>query len=410
MGHLRARRNSSSLKVDVTKKEKEKFKGRAMSSSPQAATTTTNATNTTATNKTTSKQSLSGHGNQKQRRGQQEIDIEALSSIVVVEESERRTKPKVGRDKSSSSGGSSRGSSTRRSTGEAASISSAEQVITSLQVNSKKATAAEIDGPISPQVAPEGGGPSLAAAATTATAAGRQQQQQLVVVPATKATSRRATSSQRVLDPAGTLYYHWSMVVSFAFLYNFWSLSYRFAFREIDTATMAVWFALDYSADLIYVLDIVVNCHTGYLEDGVLQRNVDKIRQHYGESTIFYLDCLCLLPLDVLYLSFGFNSVLRFTRLVKIYKFWSYVDRTERHTNYPNVFRTFALVHYILVIFHWNACLFHMISKNSEYFSFSPFPSSGQLLPPSHFIDRSALIDNIDTSGAHFKKFHTHTK
>lgn len=187
-----------------------------------------------------------------------------------------------------------------------------------------------------------------------------QNQQQL------KNTSPWRENSKNVLDPSGSLYYHWSMVVSFAFLYNFWSLSYRFAFKEIDFDSVAFWFALDYSADFIYILDVVINFHTGYLEDGVLERRVDKISQHYRECTLFYLDCFCLLPLDIMYLSIGFNSILRITRLVKIYKFWSYIDRTERHTNYPNVFRTFTLVHYILVIFHWNACLFHMISKNSK--------------------------------------------
>lgn len=181
---------------------------------------------------------------------------------------------------------------------------------------------------------------------------------------------RQINNQKRVVDPSGSIYYHWTMVVSFAFLYNFWSLSYRFAFREIDFDTVALWFALDYSADLIYILDVLINSRTGYLEDGVLQRNTVKIAQHYREGTLFYLDCFCLLPLDILYLSIGFNSILRCTRLVKIYKFWSYVDRTERHTNYPNVFRTVTLVHYILVIFHWNACLFHMISKNSEYIYF----------------------------------------
>lgn len=178
---------------------------------------------------------------------------------------------------------------------------------------------------------------------------------------------KKERHKSRVLDPSGSLYHHWTMVVSLAFLYNFWSLSYRFAFQEIDFDTVVVWFALDYSADLIYILDVVMNFHTGYLEDGVLQRNVDKISVHYRECTQFYLDCFCLLPLDILYLSIGFNSILRCTRLVKIYKFWSYVERAERHTNYPNIFRTFTLVHYILVIFHWNACIFHMISKNSKY-------------------------------------------
>lgn len=181
-------------------------------------------------------------------------------------------------------------------------------------------------------------------------------------------SSRKLTLCDWVIDPSGWCYNQWSLVVSLAFLYNFWALSYRFAFREINDDTLISWFALDYTADAIYFLDILINHHSGYLENGVLQRNLDKISAHYRESTLFYLDCFCLLPLDILYLSIGYNSVLRISRLVKIYKFWSCVDRTERHTNYPNVFRTFTLVHYILVILHWNSCIFHMVSKNSEYY------------------------------------------
>lgn len=84
-------------------------------------------------------------------------------------------------------------------------------------------------------------------------------------------------------------------------------------------------------------------------------------------STTFYIDCLCLLPLDFLYLSIGFNSILRSFRLVKIYRFWAFMDRTERHTNYPNLFRSTSLIHYLLVIFHWNGCLYHIIYKNNGF-------------------------------------------
>ncbi len=59
--------------------------------------------------------------------------------------------------------------------------------------------------------------------------------------------------------------------------------------------------------------------------------------------------------------------MLRCFRLVKIYKFWMFLDRTERHTNYPNVFRTLSLMHYILAIYHWNACLFNIITKKSDF-------------------------------------------
>ncbi|VEN45137.1 unnamed protein product, partial [Callosobruchus maculatus] len=148
-----------------------------------------------------------------------------------------------------------------------------------------------------------------------------------------------------VFDPAGRLCYYWSMVVSLAFLYNFWVIIYRFAFREIDSNTIVVWFCLDYFADFLYLVDILFHFRTGYLEDGVLQTDSGKLRQHYMNSTTFYIDCLCLLPLDFLYLSIG----------------------TERHTNYPNLFRSSSLIHYLLVIFHWNGCLFHIILKNDGF-------------------------------------------
>ncbi|PSN46975.1 hypothetical protein C0J52_11129 [Blattella germanica] len=115
------------------------------------------------------------------------------------------------------------------------------------------------------------------------------------------------------------------------------------------------------------IADIVFHFRTGYLEDGVLQTDSTKLRHHYMNSTTFYIDCLCLLPLDFLYLSIGFNSILRSFRLVKIYRFWAFMDRTERHTNYPNLFRSTSLIHYLLVIFHWNGCLYHIIYKNNAF-------------------------------------------
>ncbi|XP_032590578.1 cyclic nucleotide-gated cation channel beta-3 [Drosophila grimshawi] len=181
---------------------------------------------------------------------------------------------------------------------------------------------------------------------------------------------RAATAARKlhfVFDPAGRLCYYWSMVVSMAFLYNFWVIIYRFAFQEINRRTIAFWFCLDYLSDFLYLIDILFHFRTGYLEDGVLQTDALKLRTHYMNSTIFYIDCLCLLPLDFLYLSIGFNSILRSFRLVKIYRFWAFMDRTERHTNYPNLFRSTALIHYLLVIFHWNGCLYHIIHKNNGF-------------------------------------------
>ncbi|XP_043480094.1 cyclic nucleotide-gated cation channel alpha-3 isoform X2 [Leptopilina heterotoma] len=185
--------------------------------------------------------------------------------------------------------------------------------------------------------------------------------------PGSKGFRTGAPNWSFVFDPAGRLCYYWSMVVSLAFLYNFWVIIYRFAFQEINGETLVVWFCLDYLSDFLYLIDIAFHFRTGYLEDGVLQTDATKLRTHYMNSTTFYIDCLCLLPLDSLYLSIGFNSILRSFRLVKIYRFWAFMDRTERHTNYPNLFRSTSLIHYLLVIFHWNGCLYHIIYKNNGF-------------------------------------------
>ena len=166
-----------------------------------------------------------------------------------------------------------------------------------------------------------------------------------------------------VFDPSGRLCYWWSSVVSVAFLYNFWVIIYRYAFQEINPDNIAVWFTLDYTADLLYVLDIAFHFRTGYLEDGVLQTDPVKLRIHYTNTTTFYIDCLCLLPLDFLYLSIGFCSILRGFRLVKVYRYWAFLDRTERHTNYPNVVRATTLMHYLIALFHWNACLYYIVAQ-----------------------------------------------
>lgn len=40
-----------------------------------------------------------------------------------------------------------------------------------------------------------------------------------------------------------------------------------------------------------------------------------------------------------------------------------FFQRTETRTNYPNVLRISNLVMYIVIIIHWNACLYYSFSK-----------------------------------------------
>ena len=59
------------------------------------------------------------------------------------------------------------------------------------------------------------------------------------------------------------------------------------------------------------------------------------------------------------------------------------MDRSERHTNYPNLLRFVSLIHYLLLVFHWNACLFHLLHYTTGFGFESNGPNSDNIVKNS---------------------------
>ena len=210
------------------------------------------------------------------------------------------------------------------------------------------------------------------------------------------------------LDPQGPLSYAWLLIVTIALVHNLivsipkkiqlihnknnslfsqhiplrfafcrWNMNLGFAtmttedIKNGETYTSALetipiyftykdllfWMIPDYFFDLIYMLDIFKSMRTGFFEEGSLNSNPQAIFNFYISSGWFYADLLSLLPLDVLYLSFGLNSLLRLPRLIKLYRAFQFIDWTERHTRWPNLIRSTKIFIYLIVVCHWNAAL-----------------------------------------------------
>ena len=99
---------------------------------------------------------------------------------------------------------------------------------------------------------------------------------------------KRCCNRTFVFDPSGRLVYYWTAIVSLAFLYNFWVsiimttdqfyylfpclqvIIYRTAFDEIQRSTVLIWFSLDYFADFIYLMDILIHFRTGESEVNII--------------------------------------------------------------------------------------------------------------------------------------------
>ncbi|XP_036600056.1 cyclic nucleotide-gated cation channel alpha-3 [Trichosurus vulpecula] len=167
-----------------------------------------------------------------------------------------------------------------------------------------------------------------------------------------------------VIDPSSNLYYRWLTITAIPVFYNWCMLVCRACFDELQSDHLMLWLVLDYIADVIYVLDLLVRMRTGFLEQGLMVKDTEKLRKHYMKMVQFKLDVLSLVPTDLAYFKVGLNyPELRFNRLLKFPRLFEFFDRTETRTNYPNMFRIGNLVLYILIIIHWNACIYFAISK-----------------------------------------------
>ena len=75
------------------------------------------------------------------------------------------------------------------------------------------------------------------------------------------------------------------------------------------------------------------------------------------------MDIVSILPTDFFYILTGMDTPeWRFNRIFKFGRLLEFFDRTATRTNFTNLFRILNLVLYILIIIHWNACIYFAIS------------------------------------------------
>ena len=166
-----------------------------------------------------------------------------------------------------------------------------------------------------------------------------------------------------VIDPDGSFLYYWFYFVITAIRYNFWVIILRFAFEEAQNDYATLWWVLDTISDVIYILDIFINCRVGFVEEGILVKDTNRACKRYLRSIHFYLDIFCVMPLELLYFVTGIQPILRFPRLLKVYKSREIKNRLESRARHPTGVRVFFSVHLMLVMVHWNAGIYFLICR-----------------------------------------------
>uniref|UniRef100_A0AAQ5YX86 Cyclic nucleotide-binding domain-containing protein n=1 Tax=Amphiprion ocellaris TaxID=80972 RepID=A0AAQ5YX86_AMPOC len=155
-------------------------------------------------------------------------------------------------------------------------------------------------------------------------------------------------------------YIAWLTVVAVAYNYNVWFCPARLAFPYHNDTANRFWIFFDVLSDVVNVVDIIIwQPRLQFVKAGDIIVS-DKV--HYRKSQRFKIDMASILPFDLLCLQFGFSSIYRLNRFLRIESFFEFSDRLESIMAKAYIWRVARTTGYLLYMLHLNACAYYVAS------------------------------------------------
>ncbi|CAD5206447.1 unnamed protein product [Bursaphelenchus okinawaensis] len=165
------------------------------------------------------------------------------------------------------------------------------------------------------------------------------------------------------VNPFSVSYMVWLCLVMLAFLYNALAIPLRSTYPYQTRRNLRYWMMVDYTCDLIYLLDmIVVKPRMVFTRGGITIKDPKEMRNHYVISNTFKLDIISVIPFDLGYWITGPVAAWRLTRLSKLGSFWEFFDLLDSSFSNPYIVRITKTFSYMIYIIHCNSCVYYMLS------------------------------------------------
>ncbi|XP_047206414.1 cyclic nucleotide-gated cation channel beta-3 isoform X1 [Girardinichthys multiradiatus] len=168
----------------------------------------------------------------------------------------------------------------------------------------------------------------------------------------------------RTIDPfTDRRYIAWLTVVAVAYNYNVWLCPARLAFPYHSETANPFWIFFDILSDVVNIIDIVVwQPRLQFVKAGDIIKDRAMTKVHYRKSNRFKTDMFSIVPFDLLSLQFGFSTIYRFNRFIRIESFFEFSDRLESIMAKAYIWRVARTTGYLLYMLHLNACAFYVAS------------------------------------------------
>lgn len=171
--------------------------------------------------------------------------------------------------------------------------------------------------------------------------------------------------------PNTTFLIGWSyLIMSFA-IYNVITVSYRMAFwsdHTVDiTPDVISLLCIDSISDICFFVEIYLNFHTGFVDNGSVIFDKQRIREKYMKGW-FWLDVVTCIPFDLIQIAYN-NIVpsVRAPKILRLFQVLHHWNHVEENSTVSLQFRLLKLLFYTGVISHFAACIkYHVLLQISN--------------------------------------------
>lgn len=208
------------------------------------------------------------------------------------------------------------------------------------------------------------------------------------------------------IEKAGLFYWTWTLLIFCGCLYNMLIFTIIF-FDDMKPTYFSNLIPVNMFFDIVYFIEVLLHARIAYYDQGVLITNVADTRKTYINSWKSLVDVLSFAPIDYIFLSQDSAIYLRLNRLLKSYRMVDFIDLSYNKLSQVTISLSKIII-ICFLLFHWNACLFYVISINSDISKwkdvnasfdddeFLPWPYAPEKITNAHFIGCEVEEDCYD--------------